>query len=347
MKRWIDVDPLDWFYRDTLVATRLKTDATGEVDVLAGMTYNKFVDGYERMIKRFVTIEGQQEFLVPDYKYHADNPLFVLVGGIEIMPEKVETGKVTMSNPMTAGIEVLCVAYGRPEMKRIGCLDTPYTGCSDFRLPSAELKHKSTYFFSMNYKPETCTVMGIKLKRKIITIQTGEDADLKIRNAVNFKRDVFVIHKGKVYLPYMYNGFPAVVGYNAKINGVNRRTVETVMVDSSCIALNDRFFPSVRIRRGDFFALMGRLYENLHNRYTDRAFSYNISPDRVIVDRADIEANWYKNDVLTLLNERFHDGCFVFPLYADDKFEPEACITRAEAVTYLNRFIEWITEKYR
>jgi hypothetical protein len=347
MKRWIDVDPLDWFYRDTLEISRLKTDETGDNNVVSGMSYNVFETGFERVVKRFVTIDGQKEFLVPKYTYHADNPMFVIVNGIEIIPEKVETGMVTLTNPLSAGIEVVCVAYGKPEIKKVGCVDSPYTGCSDFSLPSADLKYKSTYFFNMSFPPETCVVLGTKLKRVIVKVNAGEDADNKIRDVVDTDRDVFVIHKGKVYLPYQYDGFPAVIGYNATINGVNRRTQETVVVESNCVNLNDRFFPDVRLRRYEFFALMSRMVENLHNRYTDHKFEYNPTPTRSIADASGFSSRWYNSAILTLLNEKFHDGCYVFPLYADDKFEPEECITRAESVTYLHRMVEWITEKYR
>ncbi|MFF2889456.1 hypothetical protein [Paenibacillus sp. NPDC057967] len=347
MKRWIDVDPLDWYYRDTLEASRLKTDGTGLMDVVSGMTYNVFKTGHGRIVKRFITISGQKEFLVPDYKYHADNPMFVLVNGLEVLPEKIADGKITMSNPLTEGIEVVCIAYGIPDRKDIGCVNTPYNGAADYRMPHATLKYATTYHFNLSNPPESCTVLGVKLKRMIVTVNTGSDAGVVIRNAMGFKRDVFVIHKGEVYLPYMYNGFPAVIGYNAKINGVNRRTSETVIVESPRVTYNDRFFGDVRIRRGDFFGLLSRIYINIHNRYTDTTFAYNAVPQRYIKDKAAIEAQWYKNDVLTLLDEKFHDGCYVFPLYADDTFEPEACITRAECVVFLSRFIEWITEKYR
>ncbi|WP_434750848.1 S-layer homology domain-containing protein [Paenibacillus amylolyticus] len=347
MKRWIDVDPLDWYYRDTLEITRLRTDLTGDVEVLSGMTYNVFKEGYERMVKRFVTVSGQQEFLVPDYKYHVNNPVFVIVNGVEVLPEKVENGKVTMTNPLSAGIEVVVIAYGIPDRKDIGCVNTPYNESGDYRMPHATLKYASTYHFSYSNQPESCTVLGVKLKRLLVTVGAGSDAGVVIRNAIGFQRDVFVIHKGEVYLPYMYNGFPAVIGYNAVIKKVSRRTSETVVVESGRVTYNDRFFGDVRIRRGDFFALMSRIYENLHNRYTDRVFTYNDTPLRPIVDKDVILSKWYSNDVLTLLDEKFHDGCYVFPLYEDGKFEPEACITRAEAVTFLNRLIEWITEKYR
>jgi len=346
LKRWIDVDALDWFYRDTLDITRLKVDADGS-DVLQGMTYNVFEKGQERIVKRFITVEGQKEFLVPEYTYHSENPVYVLVNGVEVVPESIETGKVTLSNPVSAGIEVVCIAYGTPAYKREGCMDTPYEGCSDDHHPYAELKHKSTYFFSQNYPPETCTVLGIKLKRLIVHIADSDDARKKIRKALGFQRDKFVIHKGIVYLPYQYNGFPAVVGYNAKINGVAKRTVETVIVESSCVRLNDRLFPNVRFRRGEFFGLLYNLLANIHHRFTDSKMTLNPSPARYIADGADLDSHWYGKQVRTLFDEKFLDGCYVFPLYIDDKFEGQECMTRAEAVTYLRRFIEWITEKYR
>ncbi|OBR67745.1 hypothetical protein A7K91_08400 [Paenibacillus oryzae] len=347
MKRWIDVDPLDWYYRDTLEATRLKTDGSADFDVINGMTYNVFKPGYGRVVKRFVTVSGQKEFLVPDYTYHSSNPLFVMVNGIEVLPEKVEDGKVTMTNPLSEGIEVVCVSYGIPDRKDIGCVNAPYNGTGNYRLPHATLKHKTAYKFSLGNPPETCTVLGVKLKRMIVDVKAGADAAIVIRDAVGFKRDKFVIHNGEIYLPYLYNGFPAVIGYNAIIGGRNRHTTETVIVESGSVTYNDRFFGDVRIRRGDFFGLLSRIWMNLHNRYTDKPFAYKTTASRYIKDKAAIEAQWYKNDVLTLLEEKYGDGNYVFPLYANDSFEPESCITRAECVVFLNRFIEWITEKYR
>lgn len=348
MKRWVDVDPLDWFYRDTLEATRLKKSGSSlEGDVISGMSYNVFEKGKERLVKRFVTIDSQQEFLVPEYTYDIENPIYVLVNGVEVVPEKIETGKITMSNPMTAGIEVVVIAYGKPDYRREGCLDSPYQGCSDDKLPSADLKRKSTYRFSLSNAPETCTVLGTKLKRLLVTLKAGESADDAISKAVGFRRDVFVIHKGRLYLPYMYEGFPAVVGYNATVNGVNKRIHETVVVESDCILLNDRFFPKVRMRRAEFMMFMYRILENIHNRFTDNTLTINTLPQRHIADVSSWNSRWYAAALKSLLEEKFHDGCYVFPLYADDKFEPEECMTRAEAATYLNRLIEWVTEKYR
>ncbi|WP_018884224.1 hypothetical protein [Paenibacillus massiliensis] len=346
MERWIDVDPLDWFYRDTLEMTRLKTNLNGD-EVLAGKTYNVFAAGHERIVRRFITTEGQLEFLLPGYTYDANDPVYVIVNGVEVLPEKVENGKVTMSNPLSAGIEVVCVAYGIPDIKRIGCVESPYEGCSDRVHPWADLKYKSTYFFSMNHKPETCTVLGKKLKRITVKINPGDNVEDKIEAVIGDRKDAFTIYKGRVYLPYMYKDFPAKIGYNAVINRTRKHTSETVVVQSRCVRYNDRFFPGVRLLRGEFFALMGRLLENIHNRFTDRTFQINPHPTRHVADRASWEKRWYGGLVLSMLNEKFADGCYVFPLYKDERFEAEECMTRAEAVTYLNRFIEWVTEVYR
>ncbi|WP_151734135.1 hypothetical protein [Paenibacillus tengchongensis] len=346
MKRWIDVDPLDWFYRDTLEMSRLTANLQGE-EVISGLTYNVFEPGHERIVKRFITVEGQQELLIPDYKYQADNPLYVLINGVEIVPEAVEDGKVTLSNPLSAGLEIVCIAYGKPALKNIGCVESPYEGCANRQHPSAELKHKASYVFSFSHTPETCTVLGVKLKRLIVTVAAGENAQTKIYDAIADQRDVYVIHKGTVYLPYMYKDFPAVIGYNAVIRGSVQRKVETVIAESPCVRFNDRFFPNVRLRRGEFFALMSRILENIHNRYTDRQFAAERIFSRAVTDQSEIAEHWYGDRVLSLLEQRFIDGYYVFPLYADGKFEPEACITRAETVTYLNRFIEWVTERYR
>lgn len=346
MEQWIDVDPMDWFYRDALEISRINTRLDGN-PIYGGMTYNVYKEGHERIVKRFVTTEGQQEFLVPGYNPHPDDPVYLIVGGVEVAPESVEAGKVTLSQPLSGGIEVLFVSYGIPDIKRVGCVDSPYEGCHDRKNPSADLKYKSTYFFSLNYKPETCTVLGRKLKRLIVNIKPGDDVDDKIKTYLGDRKDVFVIHAGRVYLPYMYKDFPASIGYNAKIKGVNRFTNEKVVVKSDCVRYNDRLFPNVRILRGEFFALMARMLENIHHRFTDSKYSTNPHPVRNVVDSPSWKQRWYADDTLSLLDEKFSDGCYVFPLYADDRFEPEECMTRAEAVTYLNRFIEWVTETYR
>jgi hypothetical protein len=347
MRRWVDVGPLDWFYRDVEDATRLFTDGKGTDPVVSGMYYNVFEPEHGRVVKRFITVEGQQEFLIPEYKYHPENPMYVLVNGVEVKPESVEDGKVTMSNPMSAGIEVVCIAFGKPKLARIGCVDSPVTGCSEPRSPYADLKNKSSYVFSFSYPVETCSVLGVKLKRMIVDVFPGDDPDEKITQAIGFKRDVFVIHDGRVYLPYQYNGFPAKVGYNYIDRGVVKSTTETVIVQSPCVHYNDRFFPDVRLRRSEFFVFLNKIRKNLYNRFTDREYKSNIKSQRYIADRHEWNDEWYAEDLLDILDEKYLDGCYVFPLYEDDRFEPEECITRAETVTYLHRFIEWAVEKFR
>ncbi|MED1666961.1 hypothetical protein [Brevibacillus laterosporus] len=349
MRRWIDIDPLDWFYRDLLEATRLHLDGEGTQSFIDGMYYDAFEKGYERMVKRFVTVDGQQEFLVPDYKVHDDNPIFVIVNGVEVQPEKVENGKITMSNPMSGGIEVVCIAFGKPRYQQVGCVNTPFSTCgeNDVHMPSADVMNKSQYTFSLRLKPEACTVLGVKLKRKLVDIQSGDNPEQKIKEAIGFNRDVFVIHAGRVYLPYMYNGYPAKVTYNYKIGGNFKTTTDTVIVKSSCVRYNDRFFPKVQLRRSEFMVFLQRMRRSFYNRFTDKEYKSNPSPTRYITDQDTFSGKWYATDVIDILEERFLDGCYAFPLYEDERFEPEECITRAEAIVFLNRFIEWAIERFR
>ncbi|MBD8498888.1 hypothetical protein [Paenibacillus arenosi] len=347
MKRWIDVDPLDWFYRDVLEIDRLFTDETENYSIVDGISYNMFERGYERIVKRFITVENQKEFLIPNYKYHADNPMYVCINGIDVVPEEVQDGKVILSAPLSAGMEVVCIAYGKVAYRQEGCVKRPDTGCSQDVAPHADLKHKANYQANLKYRTETCTVLGVKLKKRLVEVKAGEDPDKKITQAIGFKRDIFVVHKGRVYLPAKYDGFPAKIGYNYYGKGAVRYTVETVIVESPCVKYNDRFFPSTRLRRSEFFTLISRMRANLYNRFTDHSYQHNPSPKRPITDKDEWIRRWYGADVAATLDERYMDGCYVFPLYEDGKFEPEECVTRAEAVTYLNRFIEWAIEKFR
>ncbi|MEK4428780.1 hypothetical protein MHB54_05905 [Paenibacillus sp. FSL M7-0802] len=349
MERWIDVDPLDWYYRDILDATRLSLDAHGENSFIEGISYDIFEKGYERIVKRFITVDGQLEFPIPGYQVNAENPIFVLVSGVQVQPEKVENGKVTMSNPLSGGLEIVCIAYGKPAYKQEGCVNGPYSGTaeSSISLPSATLSMAANYQAKTKYQPETVTVLGTKLKRLLVEIKTGEDPKTSIKNAVGFRQDVFVIHKGEVYLPFSYNGFPATVGYNYWAPGGVKFKQETVIVSTTHARYNDRFFPNVRMKRAQFLVFLQRIRMNIYNRYTDRVFERNTYSLRNIQDRSSFSGKWYEQDVVDLMGEQFLDGCYVFPLYENNTLEPEECITRAEAVVFLNRFIEWAIERFR
>ncbi|KJD47068.1 hypothetical protein [Paenibacillus terrae] len=349
MKRWIDVDPLDWFYRDMLDMARLGLDARNEHSFIEGMPYDTFEQGHERIVKRFVTFDGQQEFAIPGYQMHIENPVFVFVAGVQVQPERMENEKITMPHPLSGGLEVVCIAYGRPAYQGDGCVQKPYmdTDESLITLPSATLSMAADYQSQTKYQPETVTVLGTKLKRLPVKIQSEEDPREVIKKAFEFRQDAFVIHQGIVYLPFNYNGFPATVGYNYREAGSVQFKQETVVVSTAHARYHDRFFPNVRMKRAQFLILLQQMRVDIYNRYTDRGLESNMYPPRTLQDRSSFSGQWYEQDVMDLMSEQFLDESYVFPLYENNMLEPEKCITRAEAVVFLNRFIEWALEKFR
>lgn len=349
MNHWIDVDPLDWFYRDMLDMARLGLDAPSEHSFIEGMPYDTFEQGHERMIKRFVTSDGQQEFVIPGYQMHIDNPVSVLVAGVQVQPEKVENEKITMPNPLPGGLEVVCIAYGRPAYQEDGCVHRPYveTDESVISLPSSTLSMAVDYQDQTKYQPETVTVLGTKLKRLPVKVLSEEDPSEAIKKAFGFRQDVFAIHQGMVYLPFNYNGFPVLVGYNYQEAGSVQFKQENVVVSTDHARYHNRFFPNVRMKRAQFLVLLQQMRVDIYNRYTDRGLESSTYPPRTLQDRSSFSGQWYEQAVMDLVSEQFLDGSYVFPLYENNMLDPEKCITRAEATVFLNRFIEWALEKFR
>lgn len=349
MKRWIDVDPLDWFYRDILDMARSGLDAPSEHSFIEGLPYDTFEPGHERMIKRYVTFDGQQEFAIPGYQVHIENPVFVLIDEVQVQPEKVENEKITMPNPLPGGLEAVCIAYGRPAYREDGCVQGPYVEKDEsaISLPSAALSMAADYQSQAKYQPETVTVLGTKLKRLPVQILTEEVPSEAIKKAFGFRQDVFAIHQGIVYLPFNYNGFTAIVGYNYRDAGRVQFKQETVIASTAHARYHDRFFPDVRIKRAQFLVLLQQMRMDIYNRYTDHGLESSAYPQRTIKDRSTFSGQWYEQNVMDLMSEQFLDGSCVFPLYENNMLEPEKCITRAEAVVFLNRFIEWALEKFR
>jgi hypothetical protein len=136
------------------------------------------------------------------------------------------------------------------------------------------------------------------------------------------------------------------VEYNYKgANGQILHTSETVIPSTDVVAWNDRFFPDVVMQKAEFMVLLQRIRLNIYNRFTDRDYTVIANNERNIPDIN--YGKWYSDDLFDILNEKYLDGCYVFPLYEDDTFAPDSCISRAEAVTYLHRFIEWALERFR
>lgn len=342
---WIDVNPYDWFYRDVLDASRLYLDADEETSLFDSIAYNKFVPGKERIVRSYISTEHQIEFDLPGYTPSDDNPVYCYVDGV---PVRVETDrdKVYLPNPISAGQEVVIMAMGVPEYEEVGCKKTPVLIHRGI-YPSADLMNKNNYTFHPNYSlNETATALGRKLRRVYVERYPGESIQDALHRQIGYKRDVFTIVDGVLYTSFEYWNVPVTVEYNYHgPNGQVLHTVERVIPTSEIVGWNDRFFPDVTMSRAEFMVLLQRIRKNLYLRFTDREYVPFITNERGIPD-IDTSA-WWADDVLDILNEKYLDGCYVFPLYADGTFNPDGCITRAEAVTYLHRFIEWALERFR
>lgn len=358
-KRWIDVDPLDWFYRSVLEADRIYLDPNKEETLFSGKLYNKFISGKERKVVNFTTVEGQTKFKISGYKPHPDELVYVIIDGVLTSPSKLENDWVHVGQPLAGGLKVTVFLSGVPEMltgdpmknDAANCIITPLINSCTPAYPSAKLEKQKDYVFDLRYfYNEYCVCLGKKLQRVNVTVKSEEPIQAALQRTIGYKRDCYTIIDGYLYVSYNLNGFPCLVNYNYKSKGVvKNRQNEPVTPKSSCAVYNDRFFPDITLTRAEFFVLLQRMRKNFYNRYTDREYVPNTvnNTERYISDRDQIVGKWYAEDVLDILDEKFLDGCYVFPLYEDDTFAPDVCVTRAEAVVYLHRFIEWALERFR
>jgi len=341
--RWVDVSPYSWYYRDVLDSARVELDIDGNA-LFESIPYNRFVENRGRLVKTYISVENQIEFAFPGYIPSTANPVYAYVEGSPVLVE-TEANKVFMPNPLSAGLEVTITAMGEPQLVKYGCRNIPVT---DFRgtFPSANLSKKANYIFDYNYSlNEIATSLGRKLKRVEISLYPGQNIQDALHDQIGYTRNVFTIINGVLYTSFEYWNMPIIVEYNYKVGEQIMHTSERVVPTSDIVAWNDRFFPNVVLTRAEFFSLLQRLRKNLYNRFTDREYVPFVNNEREIPDIPD--GQWYTDDVYDIINEKFLDGCYVFPLYEDNTFNPTGCITRAESVTYLHRFIEWALERFR
>ena len=363
--RWIDVDPNDWFYRSVIEASRIYLDPHKEKPLFEALPYNQFYQPRPRQVYVFNSEEGQTEFKLDGFKPLKDMRVFVFIDGVPIEPAKQEEGKIHLPNPVAGDREVVVWVTGVPHLGSTPCDPTQkdclegtcreyprVLNCSP-KYPSADLSQKDNYVFDIRYSlNEVAILFGKKLKRVNVQVREGETVQKALERAIGLKDDCFTIINGTIYVSYNLNGFPISVNYNyfnTETNMVHNLQGEKVIPESNCALYTDRFFPDIYMTRAQFFVVLQRMRENLYNRYTDRGYK-STHPDfteRPIKDKATILKGDYAEDVLNILDEKFLDGCYVFPLYEDGTFDPERCITRAEAVVYLHRFIEWALERFR
>lgn len=355
-KRWLDVNPKDWYYRSVLEADRIYLDPMKKVTLFSGKLYNKFLTGKNRVVYNFTTTEGQTEFKIAGYKPDSRETVVVYVDGVPYPPTKLAKDKITVGFPLAGGKQVSVALSGVVAMHQgdhtpANCATYPLTSTCTLAYPTKKLEMSDKYVFDLRYSLNEIVVsMGTKLRRVNVTLRTGETVQSGLQRTIGWEDDCFTIINGILYVSYNLNNFPVTVNYNYKSGAtIKNRQRERQVPTSKCVMYNDRFFPNITITRSEFFVLLQRMRVNYYNRYTDRGYStVSIAKtQRFIADRSKITGKWYDDDVLNILDEKFNDGCYVFPLYEDETFQPEVCVTRAESIVYLHRFTEWALERFR
>lgn len=355
-KRWIDVKPTDWYYRSLLEAERIYIDDNREENFLIPKYYNKFITGKSRKVYNFKTKEGQTSFKIAGYKPDSREVVLVYIDGVPIEPSKLVKDYVYIGYPLSAGKYVSVFLSGVVDMHKgdgtiEDCQTYPLLDTTKPIHPKKAVEKKEDHIFNAGYlTKEKAVCMGKVLKRINVEPYAVETDDMAVRRAIADKDDCYTILNGVLYVSYNLNGFPVSVSYNYKKGAlIKYRKYELLVPTSTKVQYDDRFFPTITVSRGEFFAQLQNLRKNLYERFTDRPYVSNHidTLSRDISDRDKIIGKWYDIDVLNILEEKFLDGCYVFPLYDDDTFLPEVCVTRAECVVYMHRFIEWASERFR
>lgn len=356
LKKWVDVDPMDWFYRAVLESDMIKPNKQDQSAIINSYTYGIFEPDYPRKVYTFVTEENQTKFDCPGYKAHKDNQVYMYIDSVLTSPSKTEDGAVYIANPIAGGIEVVVICYGIPKMVPLDgneCALRPVTHSCDWTYPSYELEKMDDYIHDYRYvKNEKVVCMGKSLQRVNVDLMPGETIQKAIYRVIGTKRDYFTIIDGILYVSFNLNDIPVKVFYNyvdPASGKVKYRTNEPGTPHSDCAVYSDRFFQNTVPMKYEFYVILNRIRENIYNRFTDREYEYKNPAllNRYIADKSTIVGKWYEQQLLDLLEEKFLDGCYVFPLYEDDTFDATACMTRAEMVVALSRFTEWALEKFR
>ncbi|MDQ0176232.1 hypothetical protein [Bacillus chungangensis] len=354
--RWLDVNTTQWFYRNVLEAERIFLDSKKEEKLYSGKLYNKFVTGKTRSVHNFTTTEGQTRFNISGYKPDSREIVIVYIDGVPTKPSKLETDFVYIGHPIAGGKEVSVYLSGVLDMHQgdetsENCHIYPKTIGCQVLYPNKKLDMADKYEFDLRYGlNEMAVCMGQKLRRVNVDVQVGESIHSALMRTIGYKHNCFTIINGVLYVSFHLNQFPILVNYNYKSGAViKNRQREKVVPSSTCAIYNDRFFPNITIPRFEFFSLLQRMRKNFYNRYTDRGYQPKVidKTERYIKDREKFVGKWYEEDVVNILDEKFNDGCYVFPLYEDNTFQPDVCVTRAEAIVYLHRFTEWALEQFR
>lgn len=348
MLKWTDVLPYHWYYRYVLEADRIKLQPDSDEGLFTGIPYNVFVEGRERIVQSYTSTENQSVFPIPGYTASADNPLYVYIESARTEPSIVENGKFTLGAPISAGLRVTAFNAGVPLLGTNPLDPVTYTRPSINGLasyPSYRLHEASDYTFDP-LKGEKCIVLGRSYRKIAVDVRAGETAQAAVGRVFDHEDHLFTIIDGTLYTSYSAKDYPAYVEYSFKdASGAVVYKGEDVIPTAGYVNYTDRFFPDSRHLRSEFFTILHKITSNLYYRFTDAGPSFSTFNERAIPD---MEADaWYYDAAMSVLNEKYSDGCYVFPLYDDGTFQPNNAITRAETVMFLNRLIEWTSERFR
>ncbi|MGD6829011.1 hypothetical protein [Bacillus pumilus] len=355
-KKWLDISPHDWFFRSIAEADTIYLDQDKEETLLSPKTYNKFKTGKTRNVFNFTTSEGQTSFSIKGYKPDSREKVTVYIDGVPTKPSKLASGKVHIGYPIAGGKDVSVVLSGVVDMhegthESNSCQSYPLSSSCSEKYPTKKLEMQKKYVFDVRYSlNELAVCLNRKLRRISVRPRANESVQKALQRTIGLKDDCFTIIDGYLYTSHNLNGFPVFVNYNYKAGAViKNRQREKVVPKTDCPKYSDMFFPEITISKGEFFYTLQRMRINIYNRYSDRGYQPKITEktERYIKDRPKIVGKWYEEEVLNIMDEKFNDGCYVFPLYDDKTFQPETCMTKAETAVYLNRFIEWALERFR
>lgn len=354
MIKWRDVDPMDWFYRSVLESDSIKESATEEFSIIRSYPYGVFEDQYPRKVYTFTTTENQVEFACPGYNVHKENYVTMYIDGVLTFPGKLEKDKISAMSPLAGGIQVVIIVSGVPKLIKMGnedCAERPIVSNCKQYYPFYELEEKDNYVYDAKYVlNEKVMCLGRSLRRMTVERNQGESVQDALTRVIGLLPDRFTIIDGYLYVSMNLNSIPMKVNYNYTANGVvKNRYNEPAVPNSNCVQYNERFFPYANMMKYEFYVILERMKHNLYHRYTDREYSLNPTSAlfRRITDKKDIVGKWYEGELLNILEDKFSDGCYVYPLYEDDTFSPMTCITRAEMIVALSRFNEWALERFR
>lgn len=354
MEKWIDVDPMDWFYRSVLESNEMKEEVNSDFSIIRSYTYGAFETDYPRKVHYFTSQDNQSEFPCPGFKPHKDNLVDVYIDGVRTLPSKMEKDKIFVAAPLSGGLEVVIICHGVPKMIPMGkdqCALRPTADNCQWYYPFYELEKKDDWVYDTKYLlNEKCVALGKSLRRVQVDRLPGESKHGALERVIGFRKDLFTIMDGYLYVSTNLNGVPMKINYNYNDKGVIRnRQNEPAVPNSKCVQYQGRFFPNATMMKYEFYVILERLKHNLYHRFTDRQYTMNASSSlfRRISDKSEIVGKWYEPEILNILEDKYADGCYVYPLYEDESFGPTVCITRAEMVVALSRFSEWALERFR